>query len=843
MMGDIDWFGTMLPFPDGDISWNKRAALSMVRAGLAVVAVTPGDKVPRCWYHLDARAKKAADVAAQEAGTAKADGTHHCGEHCVITDEKQLNRVGVKKLLDSGANLAVSPRYCTRRVILVDVDTDAERRAFLADWSARGEAVDPNTPLTVTSPGVFDVKAEAWRHKDGGHVWFTVPDGVELPASPGKLKWCRCHGFSAPADCPNTWAAYWNAGYVLVPPSVRKEGPYRVTGEAHEAPAWLLELIRERAERQVAPAGELNNDDADSINTWAAATPWADLLTAAAWTEWGTESCGCSTWTRPGHANPKTGTAHDPGCGQMSTDGGHGFLHLWTDAWRPNGKANLTKLDFVAHTWHGGDVKAAMDALGIARGRRDEDAGDGELFVLGAAPGKGSAPESAGAISTVKDGGTGGTGELADLIRDFWDRRPVLRNIHDLAWAEFAAPWATLGAVLGYVVALTPPRVRVNDASLNLFVGLVGPPGAGKDAAIRAAKIWVGEYAHGDRLYQRGIGTGQGLEGALVKRVKDKETDRYVDRQVRENIMVLVSEIDQITAHAKQQASTLIATLRQAWMGQMIGGMYKDASKDLAVAEHAYRVCMLVGIQPGRAQSLIQDATGGLPQRFLWVPTTDPTFPDNARSFRPEPWEWKPPVKCRDLADPFTLGEEVHEEPEIEMGLCQIARDQMDAERVARLRGTHDGDELSTHDTLGRLKTAAALSLLDGRTDITEEDWELADIVTKVSQHVRTRVIRGLEDEERKRKEAEKLQRVEVEKAIEQAKDSTLVEQAAERIARVLVKQGSGWMSQGKVRAAITPKARAVFEDAVGVLLEAGRVEKQESAEAVRYRIKVGDAG
>jgi hypothetical protein len=406
MMGAIDWFGTTFgAVPEGDVTWNKRVALAMIRNGLAVVTVAPNDKVARCLYHLDARGKKAADTAAQEAGTAKRDGTHRCAVYCSLTEEKQLTRKGVKALLDSGANLAVSLAHSTRRVLIVDVDTDTERRAFLEDWRAAGGDVDETTPLTVASPGVF--RDETWRHKDGGHLWFDVPDDVELPAK-GEAKWCACHQFTRPGGrCDRAWSLFWTGSerYVLVPPSVRPEGPYRVTGQVLTAPKWLIRIAHESTERApIERTGELNNDDGDPINAWASTTPWAELLTAAGWGETGTEACGCSTWNRPGHANPKTGTAHDPGCAQMTTDGGHGFLHLWTDAWRPNGKANLTKLDFVAHVWHGGDTRAAMGALGIERNKGTAQVDDlGDVFVLGAIPGKGDAPESDGAANDEGD--------------------------------------------------------------------------------------------------------------------------------------------------------------------------------------------------------------------------------------------------------------------------------------------------------------------------------------------------------------------------------------------------------------------------------------------------------
>lgn len=480
MMGDIDWFGqTFGAFPEGSISqYNARVAKAMIRSGLAVTLVkTTSHKEPVCLFHLDSRGKKAADTAAQANGTAKRDGTHRCGVYCAITEEKQLSHKGVKALFEQegGVNLAVSlpsrvvvrakvkddhgetqevVEDVTRRVMIVDVDTDAERRAFLEDWAAHGGNVDLDTPLTVASPGVF--RDATWKHKDGGHMWFDVPNDVELPAT-GEAKWCSCHRFTTPADgCKRKWSLFWtgSARYVLVPPSVRPEGPYRATGQAMDAPEWLVTIARESTTRTSAErTGELNNDDGDPINAWASSTPWAELLNAAGWAEWSTEGCGCSTWTRPGHANPKTATAHDPGCSQMATDGGHGFLHLWTDAWRPGGKSNLTKLDFVAHEYHGGDTKAAMDALGIERSRGDSSSSSSDdVFVLGAIPGKGDAPESGGAANDEGEDEKEGDGPagLMDMVR------ASIVNWGDLLNEDFTAVEWLAGKLLakGQQVAL-----------------------------------------------------------------------------------------------------------------------------------------------------------------------------------------------------------------------------------------------------------------------------------------------------------------------------------------------------------------------------------------------------
>src|SRR4051812_18769295 len=77
---------------------------------------------------------------------------------------------------------------------------------------------------------------------------------------------------------------------------------------------------------------------------------------------------------------------------------------------------------------------------------------------------------------------------IDNLREHFWKTRPILTHIQQFARARYVAPWAVLGAVLTHVVAATHPRVQLpatigSEASLNLFVGLVGAAGAAKGAS------------------------------------------------------------------------------------------------------------------------------------------------------------------------------------------------------------------------------------------------------------------------------------------------------------------------------------------------------------------------
>jgi len=401
MIGDLDWLGIIVGgVSDGDVSANAKIAKALIRAGLAVVIIEPDGKKAVCTLNA-AEAKKANILAqdeAREAGSVNWERVKHdCGIRHAITDEKMLTRAGVKRHLGQGANLAISPGHSSRRVIIVDVDTESERKAFLADWSERSGDDRSDTPMTVSSPGVMGAGTgtdTVWVHKDGGHFWFDVPDDVVLPERPGKLTWCRCHGVQQPTGgCLAAWCAYYGSGYVLVPPSNRPEGPYRLTGAVEPAPEWLTDLIGQSRvpEREDGRSGALSAFSDDPIDQWAQDTPWSEILTGD-FTPYSHDNCGCPTFTRVGGdaTHKKSATGHEIGCTQYDTSAGHGPLHIWSDAVGGRNKT-LSKLSYIAQRDHGGNVGAAMGALGISAMHEDDD---DDLFELGSTDDypKGEAP-------------------------------------------------------------------------------------------------------------------------------------------------------------------------------------------------------------------------------------------------------------------------------------------------------------------------------------------------------------------------------------------------------------------------------------------------------------------
>ena len=211
----------------------------------------------------------------------------------------------------------------------------------------------------------------------------------------------------------------------------------------------------------------------------------------------------------------------------------------------------------------------------------------------------------------------------ASVIADadgFWQARPILTHIRDYARARRASPWATLGAVLARVVTATTPGVRLpplgkpraggGEMSLNTFVALVGESGAGKDVAIEtaAAAVDVGQ------VNVHGPGSGEGLSHLYVHRVKDEIVQHTV------SVLLVAREVATLTALLGRQSSTLGGALRSAYTGAELGFSYADKDKRLPVPQHAYRLGLIVGVQPAMAGPLLDEAVSGTPQRFIWLP-------------------------------------------------------------------------------------------------------------------------------------------------------------------------------------------------------------------------------
>lgn len=360
-----DTFATVLGMaPAGDPERLTNIVRAMVRNGLSPVLLKPGEKVPACI--LTETAAKKADQEAQTVALAEHPDRpvdrirHPCGFAHVIDDPAKVKAIMDRWLTRyGGANLGV--HLGRSRLIAVDADYPSEVTAFEREWFQHnhpGLAGRGGPGMTVRSPGTTKPDGTP-DHHDGGHWIFTVPD--DFPFPPGK-------GGRALAG----YDIKYGDSYVLVPPSVRAEGPYELVGASYPAPMWLLELILAlHSQIEKSGRGGYSGDSSSIQAQFGRRVPLIEHMTAAGWTPAGDHmNCGCERWNAPGKTSG-TGVLHTTDCALLENREGHGLLKIFsTDP--PQGlpsEGAVTAWQFAVSQRFGGNEDALRSAyLMPARG-------------------------------------------------------------------------------------------------------------------------------------------------------------------------------------------------------------------------------------------------------------------------------------------------------------------------------------------------------------------------------------------------------------------------------------------------------------------------------------------
>jgi hypothetical protein len=311
---------------------------------------------------------------------------------------------------------------------------------------------------------------------------------------------------------------------------------------------------------------------------------------------------------------------------------------------------------------------------------------------------------------------------FADIEDGFWAARQSLQDIYIGALSKMCAPWAVLAFCAARALAQVRPHIVLPDViggpgSLNWYAAITATSGGGKGAASAVARQLVT-----DPVQQRNAGSGEGMISAYRRpATEDEPAGLY------ESIMFVVDEIDSLTAQSKRSGTTTMPVLRSAFSGETLGFSYVNKNTPIIEA-HSYRMTMVVSVQPQRAGDLLADHHGGTPQRFMWFPGNDQRVSqDLAGEFiepltLPKPGAWQYPTTLK---------------------IPTAARDLILSERVKAMRGQQDS--LNGHALFVREKFAFALALLDGRSEMSPEDWELSGIAANVSDATRDWVARTME--------------------------------------------------------------------------------------------------
>jgi len=312
---------------------------------------------------------------------------------------------------------------------------------------------------------------------------------------------------------------------------------------------------------------------------------------------------------------------------------------------------------------------------------------------------------------------------LEEIEQGFWDSRESLKMIYTTSMARMCPPWAVLAHTAGRALTLVRPHVTLppligGRGSLNWFAAVVAPSGGGKGASSSCAQLLIPEH-----IEVRNVGSGEGIVAAFGRPQDDGDPT-----PTHEALLFTADEVDTLAAMNQRSSSTTLSILRSGFSGETIGFSYAAREKRRHIGGGTYRMVFIVSVQPTRAGWLIDDGGGGTPQRFMWFPGTD------SRISKERPWE----------AGPLTLPATHEWQYPREIVIPEEAADLILDERVKAMQG--DQAALDGHALYAREKLAYALAVMDGRVEMTLEDWELAGIAADVSAFTREQMIETVED-------------------------------------------------------------------------------------------------
>ncbi|MEU4439116.1 hypothetical protein [Micromonospora chalcea] len=445
-------------------------------------------------------------------------------------------------------------------------------------------------------------------------------------------------------------------------------------------------------------------------------------------------------------------------------------------------------------------------------------------------------------------------GGLPILPDQFWQARSHLALIRAIAHSRMTSADAVFYTLLARLAAMVPATARVETgqktpASLNLMVALVGPSGFGKSSAADVARTRLAPNRCVELADNLPLGSGEGLAEAYMGEIDLNEGDddgskrgpakrgrsRTIRVQDKHNAFFYLDEGEALfKVMHERQGSTLGPTLRTAWSGGTIGS--QNATKERTRKAEDYCLGLVIGFQKKTALPLLQDHVAGTPQRFLWCSVIDTTIPAEKPDDIPDTIEWNwaslsglQPAEGPDPTDDLSrrvrdrgIAPKLSCHPEIREHLWRLQH--------GKVTGQIEVDEQDSHKPLMLIKVAGLLAILDGRTEINPDDWQLAEQVWDHSSAVRDSLLRYsqqlAQDENERRLELTRRKAA----AEEEGRDEHAqkqVSQATIRVARA-VGRSTGGLVRKDLKDTLGSRARKYLDEAIEAAKDAGWLVEQD---------------
>jgi len=424
------------------------------------------------------------------------------------------------------------------------------------------------------------------------------------------------------------------------------------------------------------------------------------------------------------------------------------------------------------------------------------------------------------------------------LPESFWSADSSLATIRQAARFHLIGPDGLLLSCVQRALCSLPtdwvlPAIVGAEAAPNLFVAMVTASGGGKSVTATVAADLIPlkaplDFASPADDTNRGtvlevpIGTAEGMTSAFGRIVGKAKAAHWVKGHWA--LLVDADEIDRFMKMA-DWGSGMTAWLREASHGRkQLGATQKNLPTPIAAFD--YRLCLMLGAQPGRIAPLLgsAEASAGTPQRFIF--TTAVGDPIDAEAPRPLDWAPMPVGIGAELAGPSrtVLDSGGHEHELYSIPVAEPIRAEIRAARKRSMRRAAAGDELDSHRNLNRLIVAVGLGLIrrpGTAPRVTEADWQLAGMVMSCSDEVRDWMLEIASSESVGREAG----RVELKRAGEAEASQRLATVAARILAHVTEREGQ---TISDLRRRQQSDRRPLFDQALPRLIASGQLTEDE---------------
>lgn len=400
---------------------------------------------------------------------------------------------------------------------------------------------------------------------------------------------------------------------------------------------------------------------------------------------------------------------------------------------------------------------------------------------------------------------------------DFWQSRESLQAIYKIGRQTLLAPTSLLGICIARALHTVPFNVHyrsyLGSAPLNTLVAITGPTGTGKTQSMHAVNEYLIFPDADDRFSSSHTwsgpvspGSGEAMPDAYMKQVKKSDGAgnthwAYDWKHPNHAVIFGFDEIGMLEKRAGRDGSTMTEFLKQGYSGSEFGRALSNG-KGIELKSKTYRFSAIINAQPERSGLIFtpEAVAGGFSSRFLFMSTQDKNAQrERDRSqigpfyFRPINWQGVEEFKGLDCMN------EAHE-----------------IQALAAVDGGIDPEV--SHQLLTRAKCAVALAVLEGRTYLVQEDWDLSDFVIKHSDDTR-KVIKSALVKASARENDARGKAAGVKAAIAaEVQETTKSERMINHIMKTRMKNPG--ITDGAIRRALNVARRPDFDEAIELLNE-----------------------